>query len=161
MKVTYDYGDITDISEGIVVHGVNCQGVMGSGVAKALCDKYPLIYDSYKLFVGNYSRKQQDLLGKINPVEINPNLIIINAFTQLYYGRDSKRYVSYDAITDVFERVGEFYVTAKQLPIYFPTIGAGLGGGNWLVIEAIIQSALTAWDVPHGTCVHLGNLNKA
>ena len=31
---TFD-ADITNVRKGIIVHQVNCQGVMGSGVAKA------------------------------------------------------------------------------------------------------------------------------
>lgn len=40
------YGDLLS-SKGIIVHGVNSQGVMGSGVAKQIKDKWPEAYGSY------------------------------------------------------------------------------------------------------------------
>lgn len=46
--VTYIVMDITTATRGIVVHGVNCQGVMGSGVALAIRTKWPQIFESYK-----------------------------------------------------------------------------------------------------------------
>lgn len=35
--------DITTIDEGVILHQVNCQNAMGSGVAKALFSKWPQI----------------------------------------------------------------------------------------------------------------------
>ena len=32
----------------IICHQVNCQGVMGSGIAKQVREKYPNVYNSYK-----------------------------------------------------------------------------------------------------------------
>lgn len=36
------YGNIFDATEDIICHQVNCQGVMGAGVAKALYQRWPL-----------------------------------------------------------------------------------------------------------------------
>jgi O-acetyl-ADP-ribose deacetylase (regulator of RNase III) len=33
------YGSILDATEDIICHQVNCRGVMGAGVAKALCQR--------------------------------------------------------------------------------------------------------------------------
>lgn len=41
-------GDITKAKENIIGHQVNCKGVMGSGVALDLRNKYPAIFDPYK-----------------------------------------------------------------------------------------------------------------
>ena len=40
--------DITTERHGLIIHGVNCQGVMGSGVALAIRNKWPVVYDEYK-----------------------------------------------------------------------------------------------------------------
>ena len=32
--LNYINGDITTVKEGLIIQGVNCQGVMGSGIAK-------------------------------------------------------------------------------------------------------------------------------
>ena len=40
----YIVQDITTVEPpGIIAHGVNCQNIMGSGVAKALFQKWPLV----------------------------------------------------------------------------------------------------------------------
>ena len=36
-------GDIIAITDGYIMHQVNCQNVMGAGVAKSLATKYPEI----------------------------------------------------------------------------------------------------------------------
>ena len=45
--INYLTKDITTVDRGIIAHGCNCQGVMGSGVARFLRDKYPQIFPEY------------------------------------------------------------------------------------------------------------------
>ena len=37
----------------IIVHQVNCYGVMGSGIAKQVKERYPDVYDIYKSLCNN------------------------------------------------------------------------------------------------------------
>ena len=32
----------------VICHQVNCQGVMGSGIAKQIRDTYPIVFENYK-----------------------------------------------------------------------------------------------------------------
>ncbi len=63
----------------------------------------------------------------------------MNLITQENYGKDKRRYVSYDAIDvgfkDIFRSLGD---SNKCFSI--PKIGAGRGGGNWDIISTIINS---------------------
>ena len=43
-------GDITTITDGYIMHQVNCQNVMGAGVAKSLATKYPEIKEAFHAF---------------------------------------------------------------------------------------------------------------
>jgi len=138
--ITKHKGNILDNTSGIIVHGVNAQGVMGSGIAKQIRDKYPAAYRTYKhheelvgLNLGSYSST-----GIIE----HPDLFIVNMVTQEYYGKDGMKYVSYDAIHDGFTKLFSSLSGTgfDELPVRFPAIGAGLGGGNLDVILAIIQS---------------------
>lgn len=150
--VNYTKGNITDIDFGFIVHGVNCQGVMGSGVAKALKDKYPIVESEYKKYCDTYHIENPYLLGTVQYVKITPTLFVVNAFTQEFYGRDGMKYVSYDAIEKCFKIIVERQgLTKLFLPISFPKIGAGLGGGDWKIIEAILEKTL----VNGGTCYEL------
>lgn len=143
--------DITKVTEGIVVHGCNAQGVMGSGVAKQLRATYPAIYDTYRNSLDKfiYSNTQHKALGSVSfhPVMISTNLVIANAITQEFYGRDGIKYVSYDAIEKAFELVAR-KAEMLDLNIHVPyLIGAGLGGGNIAVIETIIDQTVGDVDV--------------
>lgn len=135
--------NIVDIEEGYIVHGCNAQGVMNSGVAKAIRDKYPQVWNDYnKVFRGMIDRN--NLVGSVIYTEIKPDkLYIASGITQLNYGKDGKRYVSYDAIAHVFGQVS-MWAQRSNKTIYFPQIGAGLGGGYWPAIENIIISVVPA-----------------
>lgn len=140
MKIKYIKGDLFDTDIEVIVHGCNAQGVMGSGVAKIIRDRYNKAYDRY--------RKEYKLHGHLNLGDIitargDDGKVIINAITQEFYGRDGKRYVSYDALADAMKKINRFNEVYGVSDIAMPMIGAGLGGGDWSVIEAIIESELT------------------
>ena len=48
MNIIYKKGDLLTTDADIIVHGCNCQGVMGSGVAKQIKEKFPNAYTIYK-----------------------------------------------------------------------------------------------------------------
>ena len=61
--VHYVKGDVTKSDCDIICHQVNCQGVMNSGVAKAIREKWPEVYDNYKLWYDKEDDKV-NLLGE-------------------------------------------------------------------------------------------------
>tara|TARA_R100000544_G_C2218699_1_gene56126 strand:- start:697 stop:1161 length:465 start_codon:yes stop_codon:yes gene_type:complete len=137
--VKYIKGSILDAEQKYIAHGVNCQNKMRSGVAKVLYTEYPKVKDSYHLFCGDFldhGYTSDDLLGFIDIVDLEDR-IIVNAFTQKFYGYKKKKYVNYDAIFNVFKRMIGQGIT----DIAIPKIGAGLAGGNWEVISRIIDDA--------------------
>ena len=148
--IEYRKGNLLDVTSGVIAHGVNCQGVMGSGVAKAVRDKYPLVYKRYNLYCDNVIKNTSDLLGDVQFVSTSrddiftgPNLVIANCFTQDFYGTN-KRHVNYDAVAKCFEVLNLRSKLYTDKPINIPKIGAGLGGGDWNVIESIIKSEYKA-----------------
>ncbi len=74
-------------------------------------------------------------MGYVLPVA-SKNKVILNCITQEFYGKDNKRYVSYDAVDECMQELNIYEEIAM------PKIGAGLGGGDWSVIEAIINHRL-------------------
>ena len=130
-------GNVLDVSEGIIAHQTNCQGVMGSGVAAAIRERYPKVYFEYAEHCDDYT--EAELLGTVQFVEVNPKLYVANVFGQTTYGTH-KRQTSYDATVDAW---AELFEKAEFLdwPIYIPYLmGCGLGGGNWYIYSCIIQS---------------------
>ena len=134
--ITHKQGNLLDVTEGVIIHGCNAQGVMGSGVALAIKNKYPKAYDSYKA----YEKSPGLILGSLSMCKVTPKLYIVNLVTQESYGRDpSIRYVSYGAIHLGFEKLQEVF--SDERVFHFPTIGAGLGNGNWVTISTLIELA--------------------
>ncbi len=132
-------GNLLNETKGILVHGVNCRGRMGAGIALELRKKYPQIYQSYMYKGHGYSWSPKYLLGFVDFVPITDELVIANAFTQEEYGTDSRRFVSYDAIDHCFASINQ-YALKTGLPVKYPKIGAGLAGGCWDIISAIIEA---------------------
>lgn len=96
MIVNEQVGDVTSPTVGIIGHGVNCQGVMGSGVALTIRNKFPKAYEEYLAYCAD--RAPETLLGDVQLVQITENLYVANMFTQLSYGGDGKIYASQTAI---------------------------------------------------------------
>ena len=137
-------GDLLESDCNYYCHQVNCQGRMGSGIAKSIKEKWPVVYDRY-IETFNYAKRfvniSDYLLGLINIVEVEKDKNVINMFAQEYYGYDGRRYTSYDAF---WSCLGEIKTNIpKGSKIGFPKgIGCGLGGANWQVIETMIREVL-------------------
>lgn len=131
--------DITKVKSGIIVHGCNARGVMGSGVAKQLRATHPDIFTDYRNLIDTFDKCGHTPLGRVAWSDISVDLIVASAITQDFYGRDGKKYVSYDALDAAFRQVASFAKT-DGYTIHIPfLIGAGLGGGNANIILRIIE----------------------
>lgn len=135
-------GDILQIKRGIIVHGCNAQGAMGSGIAKAIRQEYPDVFRDYiRLIRSNQDKKQ--LLGKVAETWASEELCIASGITQLYYGRNPDIvYVDYSAVAEVFKHVSKTAVE-KGLPVFFPLIGCGLANGSASKIMSIIGEVVS------------------
>lgn len=135
MKIEYVKGDLLASRESVIAHGCNAQGVMGSGIAKAIRDMYPTAYSDYR---STYEAQGKKLhLGQVVTTRTLERTIL-NIISQEYYGRNPDVvYVSYDAIEKAILRINEM----GYVRVGFPKIGAGLANGNWETISEIIEKA--------------------
>lgn len=124
--INYIQGDITTVTKGLIGHGVNAQGVMGSGVALAIRNKWPMVYDYYKSL-----SKQQMKLGTVQIVDINDEIKIANIFSQEFFGSDGIKYASADAIKIGLQYCFEYCFLFDIDVFSLPKIGCGLGGLIW------------------------------
>lgn len=141
--IYYVEGDITKSECDFICHQVNCKGKMGSGVAKAIREKWPEVYEAYKEKWIDSVWDKSSILGDIQVValEDNPQQYVVNFFAQNDYGSDGKRYTSYDAFWICLNRLKE--IVPKDKRIAFPfKIGCGLGGADWAVIRTMIERVL-------------------
>lgn len=146
MKIEYRTGDLFKTDIMTIMHGCNAKGIMGSGVAKLIRDKYPEAYNQYFKIGHEFGYRMGEIIIASCGDKINDSdnfKLIVNAITQERFGNDTIRYVSYDAIADAMNAVNKMYNTHQITEVAMPQIGAGLGGGNWNVIASIIESELT------------------
>lgn len=147
-KIVMKIGNLLDVTTGHIVHGCNAQGVMGSGVALAVKNKYPDVFADYRTI---YEEEGLEL-GVAYPYCPTIDLCIWNAITQETFGMKTRN-CSYDAIENCFSDISNAVLTLDELvkEIHIPFIGAGLGGGQWNIIKAIIEDTVnvpvTVWSI--------------
>lgn len=148
--IQYKKGDLFTTPDRVIVHGCNSHGIMGSGVAKRVKELYPEAYEKYRDYCKEMDLRQgkRYILGKVIAAMSN-NMLILNCITQMDYGNDGEKYVSYDAIDTSMMTIARKHDLDN---ISMPKIGAGLGGGNWNVIKEIINHRLkdkivTVWEL--------------
>lgn len=127
--------DITTLKKGILLQQVNCQNTMGSGVAKAIYTKWPIVKEEYHKFSQN--KNSNDLLGLIQEIKINEDLLVVNSFIQLTYGRTGK-HTNEDLLIRNIKTIADKY--SNEIVVIPYLIGCGLGGGNWNYIFENIKN---------------------
>jgi O-acetyl-ADP-ribose deacetylase (regulator of RNase III) len=119
----------------MVLHQVNCQHAMGSGVAKAIKEKWPIVYNEYM------DIKEQKL-GDIQVVKVESNKYVVNMFAQEYYGYDGKRYTSYDALDTCLKKVAKICEEEGIKKVAIPyNMSCDRGGASWNVVVCLIEEA--------------------
>jgi len=141
MGIKYVKGDLLNAEQTFIVHQVNCQGVMGSGIAKSIRHRFPTVYAEYKAYCMDFG-VSSDMLGYIQIIEVN-GIEVCNLFSQDRYFPRGQKHTSYDALFDGFESIKSLHVG----DIAMPKIGCGLGGGDWKIVSAIIESVFDDRDV--------------
>lgn len=135
--------DMLELRSGILFHQVNCQGIMGGGIAKAFSLKFPGLEKAYREFISIEMEVAYDetetfhLLGKCFLFKVRDGLFVANVF-----GQDNistiRRQTSYDATVEAFDAIQD--ILPAGLPTYFPhKMGCGLGGGDWEIYSAILE----------------------
>jgi len=132
--------DILSNKAGIICHQVNCMGVMGSGLAKAIKDKWPSVYDAYmKMKVKTPGAIQ---FVRVNPPDEKLPLFVCNVFGQERYGYYGQHTI-YMAVKRAFHKIRKLYPVLEKdysLPLFIPyKMGCDRGGGDWEKYSEIIR----------------------
>ncbi|WLQ17367.1 macro domain-containing protein [Hahella aquimaris] len=125
----------------VIIHGCNCQCQMGRGIALTIKNTFP---DAYKADLKT-EKGARDKLGTYSCAEItssDTSFTIVNAYTQFHW-RGAGDLADYEAIRSVMRKIKTDF-SGKR--IGYPLIGAGLAGGNWERIAAIINEELQGED---------------
>ncbi len=125
----------------VILHGCNCQCQMGKGIALSIKKQFPEAY------VADCATPKGDAakLGTVSVASIERGerrFDIVNGYTQFHW-RGEGVLADYDAIRNVMKAIKARYAGRR---IGYPKIGAGLAGGDWQIIAAIIDEELAGED---------------
>ena len=144
---SYHRGNILDYESkvDIIAHQVNCQGIMGGGLALQIKNKWPKVFKSYSDFVNKSvidmgGRARSFLLGACQVVQISSNFGIANLFGQ--YDIGNGRQTDYEALFKSLCSLRKKMLDLRLTSVAFPLkLGCGLAGGNWNIVSALIKDA--------------------
>lgn len=126
------YGNLLESDCDAIVHQVNCQGVMGSGIAKQIRDKWPVVFNDY---IDEY-KKGHLKLGHVITSGEDP--VIFSICAQNRYGRTGQ-FTNYQAFATCIRYIVNLARIQGLKKIGLPFgIGAGLGGGDWVTLYSIL-----------------------
>ena len=153
--ITYKKGNLLDSNCDIIVHQVNCQKVMGSGIAKQIRDRWPDVYSDYCNFIdygfdNGVCRYSYDFLGSTQFVFVNGK-IVVNFFSQDQYLPRGVCHTNYEAFRTCCQNL-KHNIKLRCIDggsvIGFPyKIGCGLAGGDWSIVSKIIEEELSEYNV--------------
>lgn len=144
----------------VIAHGCNCFCRMGRGIAPQMAEAFGCDYfdmedddlagDITKL--GNIDYQQMFQRESDGKYYLYPEpkwnmvhkLIVVNAYTQYHWLHKNGAPYDREALTLCMRKMNALFPSHR---IGLPKIGAGLAGGDWQEIKAIIQKELHSCDV--------------
>lgn len=131
-------GDLFTTDQRAIGHGVNCQGVMGAGIAKSFRTFYPTNYGVY--------RGQCQVKG-LQPGEVlivperdldwnggSETRLIVNLATQYNPGPDAQYHYLRNSVRAAARQLDRLGVDTLAIP----EIGSGIGGLDKTVVKQIL-----------------------
>ena len=129
----------------VIVHGCNCKGIMGAGLAKQIAEQIPEAVFADKM----YKYRQHDY-NKLSDYSIatvrreNGKIgFVINLYTQYSLGPDLYE----NALLLGFEKLRMHL--QRGIKIGIPAIGCGIAGGKWDEIGPKIAKIMSVHDITY------------
>lgn len=153
-------GDIFNSDADAILHQVNCQGVMGSGIAKQVREKFPTVFKYYKAYCDEDKRFREQTGSKVSGLlglaqvchkedylvgEVKDTQVIVNMFAQDRYGYDGGLYTDYTALRKCLQSVNKRFAGKKVAIPYL--MACHRGGGDWNFVSKMIEETLVDCDV--------------
>lgn len=131
--IKYIKGDLFTTEADIIGHGVNCVGGFASGVAAGIAHNHPKARIAYL----NKHKTSKWKLGDVQFVR-SQDKWIANLTTQQEYLPRGICHVDYKAVELVMKEL-KYFAVENNMTVAIPKIGSGLAGGDWNIIESIIN----------------------
>lgn len=139
-KINYVKGDATNPIGGgnkIIPHICNNKNRWGAGFVLALSKRWSYPEQFYRA-------RQKYPLGEVDVLQVEDDIYVANMIAQHDTRPDSKGNppIRYEALRTALSKVNKIAVEMNAT-IHAPKFGAGLSGGDWNVIEGIIEEIMT------------------
>ena len=137
--IRYVHGDLIKLAKAgefdVIGHGVNCYCRWNTGMRTRMKRNFHQAFMIDKLTTQGDKGK----LGTVGITHIQGmNLYVVNCYIQHKYGND-RRHCDYDAMRSCMRHISK---ALEGLRIGLPAIGSGGSGGDWNIIEKIIEEEL-------------------
>src|SRR5579859_2526666 len=119
------------------VNTVNCEGVMGAGVALAFKTRYPEMFNDYAA-----ACRENRIRPGVLHVWKRPGEWVINFPTKRAW-RDESRY---EDIQSGLEALRGYLLSQGQISLALPALGCGHGGLDWSRVSVMIENSLGDLD---------------
>lgn len=130
-------GIMSDIAFDAIAHVCNCQGVMGSGIALSIKQRYPEAYIAYKQHEKIFHGLD---LGTVSRATLEDGKQIYNLHAQEFYGKE-KRHLNYEALYECLLHLRKSLIYTKKKVLGIPyKMGCDRAGGDWRIVESMMNA---------------------
>jgi O-acetyl-ADP-ribose deacetylase (regulator of RNase III) len=147
-------GNLLDAKESVICHQVNCMGVMSSGLALHIKNKYPEVYPAYLQYCkGCKDNNPVNLLGEFQPIEVSDGKIIINIFSQYDFGKGIQ-HTNYIAMEKALNSLLNILRLTGDSVAFPYNMGCVRGGGDWNIVYKIIENIFSEYSETHDVTIY-------
>jgi hypothetical protein len=144
--IKYIKGDATSpVGDGkkVIAHICNDIGAWGAGFVMALSKKWSRPEEHYR---AKFNAFKSLTLGDVQFTQVEKDITVINMIAQA--GIITRPYdknlppIRYEALRECLTKVNQYCID-NNATLHAPRFGAGLAGGDWNIIEGIINSTMS------------------
>lgn len=132
-------GDLFASGADVLLNPVNCVGVMGKGLALAFRERFPKMFDAYRLACDQGALTP----GRLHEWTSPDGFARVINFPTKQHWRGQSRLEWVDSGLDALR---ELLLRRPATTVAIPALGCGLGGLAWREVEGLIRARLS--DVP-------------
>jgi len=149
VPINYVTGDATNpLGPGkrIIAHCCNDAGFWNAGFVRALSERFHQPERDYRRWARGLA-PVPFRLGQVQFVRVQPGLCVANIIVQSgIRSASNANAIRYDSLREGLVRV-RLRALEDEATVHMPRIGAGLAGGDWQIISAIIEDELCSHGV--------------